>query len=108
MDNLGKSIRSLRELEGMSLSELGRRIGRTRQAVSAYERGVIRPSIQTLERIAGVFNISVAELVYDGEEVFHVSDSMTEVEYHLLGNFRSLTPEQRATVSSLVSSMVKK
>ena len=108
MGVVGRNIKGLRELEGWSQETLAEKLGVTRSAVSYYESGKIAPKMSVLEKIAALFGVSVAELVYDGDQVFHISDGVTEVEYCLLSDFRSLTPEQRANVSSLVSSMVQK
>lgn len=106
--SVAKNISSLRRLAGMSQQQLADALGVTRSAVSYYESGRISPKMAMLEKIAALFDVSVAELVYDGVEVFEISDSMTEVEYHLISDFRALSPEQRASVSSLISSMVEK
>ena len=108
MGAVAKNIRQLRKLEGWSQETLAEKLGCTRQAVGMYEAGEISPKMSMLEKMAALFGVSVAELVYDSEQVFHLSDGMTEFEYCFIRDFRALTPEQRSTVSSLVSSMVKK
>lgn len=55
----GEQIKELRVLEGMSQEELGRRVGVQRAAINKYEKGTVTNiPIQTIEKIAYVFNVS--------------------------------------------------
>jgi transcriptional regulator with XRE-family HTH domain len=49
---VGQRIRAARKAEGLSLEELGRRIGVSNQAISAIETGKANPSKQTLISLA--------------------------------------------------------
>jgi transcriptional regulator with XRE-family HTH domain len=49
---LAERVRELREAQGLSQSELARRIGSTQPAIARLEAGGVAPSIDTLERIA--------------------------------------------------------
>lgn len=62
MDNIGESIRSFREKAGVSQRKLGTSLGLSDKAISAYESGRTVPSIDTLNRIAEVLNITLDEL----------------------------------------------
>jgi putative transcriptional regulator len=56
-------IRTLRVLQGeMTQSELGRRIGVTRQTVAAIEAGKYSPSLEAAFRIAEVFGKQLEEV----------------------------------------------
>lgn len=62
--SLGTKIRELRILSGMSQEELGKRIGVQRAAIQKYEKGsVTNVPLSTIERIAGVFDVSPTYLV---------------------------------------------
>ncbi len=64
-------IRTLRFLHGeMTQSELGERIGVTRQTVAAIEAGKYSPSLEAAFRIADVFGRNL-------EDVFHWEGTAT-------------------------------
>lgn len=54
------NLRAMRLARGLSQTQLAARIGCTRQTVSAWERGIATPTLETRKRIARVFNTSVA------------------------------------------------
>lgn len=59
---VGARIRDLRKARGMSQGALGDQIGVTFQQIQKYERGANRVSASALYEIAGVLEISVADL----------------------------------------------
>lgn len=56
-------IRELRLEFGMTQEELGKRIGQTKSNISKYERGTLQPSIETLNQLSDIFNVSIDYLV---------------------------------------------
>lgn len=58
---LGKMnrIKELRQSKGLTQAELATKLGVTRQAVSLYEKGQIKPKIETLKKLAEYFGVSV-------------------------------------------------
>lgn len=62
-ERLANSIRTLRFLSGeMTQSDLGARVGVTRQTVAAIEQGKYTPSLEIGMRIARVFGKPVEEI----------------------------------------------
>lgn len=59
---IGERLRKLRGSE--SMTELGKALGITQQAVSNYERGLRIPRDEVKRAYAQHFNISVDELFY--------------------------------------------
>ena len=59
MNDIGKNIRRLREKADMSQEELGRKLGKTRSAVSQYEAGKIVPRMGVIEDLAAIFRVLV-------------------------------------------------
>lgn len=51
-DIVGANIASARKSEGLTQSELGRRVGVENMAVSRWERGFVRPSDANLQAVA--------------------------------------------------------
>jgi putative transcriptional regulator len=61
--SLTNSIRTLRFLNGeMSQTELGQRIGVTRQTIAAMESGKYSPSLEAAFRIAHVFGANLEDV----------------------------------------------
>ena len=60
---LGKMIASLRRERGMTQAELAGRMGVTDKAVSKWERDLSCPDIHTLPKLAGLFEVSVDDLM---------------------------------------------
>ncbi len=58
----GMKIRHLREDVGLTEKELGDRVGVTMNMISQVERGLKKPSAETLKRIADVLGVTVDEL----------------------------------------------
>ncbi|MBR5298539.1 MAG: helix-turn-helix transcriptional regulator [Parabacteroides sp.] len=55
----GTRIKELRQLNGMSQEELGRRVGVQRAAINKYEKGTVTNiPINTIERISATFDVS--------------------------------------------------
>lgn len=52
-------IKELRQSKGLTQAELATKLGVTRQAVSLYEKGQIKPKIETLKKLADYFGVSV-------------------------------------------------
>lgn len=66
----GTRIKELRTLAGMSQEELGRRVGVQRAAINKYEKGAVTNiPINTIERIASIFDVSPTYIVgWNGDE----------------------------------------
>jgi transcriptional regulator with XRE-family HTH domain len=56
------NVRRLRVLRGISSETLGANAGIDRSYMSRMERGIANPTIDVLERIAGVLEVEIAEL----------------------------------------------
>ena len=61
---IGQQIAVARKAAGMTQAQFGELAGLPQSNVSRIERGVFRPSIPTLSRIAGVLDLS---LLIDGD-----------------------------------------
>ena len=56
-------LRELRKARGLTLAELGAKIGVTYNAVHLYENGQRRPPVKKLPALAEALGVSVADLV---------------------------------------------
>lgn len=60
---LGNRIAGLRKENGMTQLELAGRMGVTDKAVSKWERDLSCPDVNSIARLAGIFGVSVDELM---------------------------------------------
>ena len=67
MNIVSNSIKKLREERGMTQDELAEKLNVTRQAVSNCETGKTQPDIETLTRLAEIFDVSVERIIYGSE-----------------------------------------
>jgi len=65
---IGTRLRQLREQKHMSQGDIEERTGLLRCYVSRVENGHTVPSLETLERFAGVLDIPLYQLFYSGDE----------------------------------------
>ena len=63
MSSLSKNIKRYRTQNNITQEQLAEKINVTRQAVSNWENGKTEPDIETLTKIAQIFDISIDELV---------------------------------------------
>ena len=68
MNVVSNSIKKLREERGMTQDELAEKLNVTRQAVSNWETGKTQPDIETLTRLAEIFDVSVERIIYGKEK----------------------------------------
>ena len=63
MTSVGKNLKNIRKKNNLTQDELAEKLSVTRQAVSNWENGKTEPDIETLTKIAQIFDISIDELV---------------------------------------------
>ena len=62
-DEVGATIRKLREAKGLTQEELAAAVGMMRSNISRIEAAKHRPTLETMERIAKALKVSVADLI---------------------------------------------
>jgi len=65
---IGKCISEARKKAGLTQDALAEKLCVTRQAVSNWENDKTQPDIETLEKLAEVFEISVEEMIYGAKQ----------------------------------------
>jgi transcriptional regulator with XRE-family HTH domain len=66
---IGTRLRQLREQKQLSQGDIEERTGLLRCYVSRVENGHTVPSLETLERFAGVLDVPLYQLFFSGDEV---------------------------------------
>src|SRR5690606_6475513 len=67
MLNIGERITQLRKQFNLSQEDLAKKIGVSRTIIGNYERNTNTPSIEVLIKIAKTFNVTVDNLIGEGE-----------------------------------------
>jgi len=65
---LGMRLRNARKKKGISLQEIGDKIGVSKSFLSQVENGKTSPSLSTLKEITGYLNVSIGSLLEPEEE----------------------------------------
>lgn len=60
---IGSNIRMVRNAAGISQTELANRVGSNKSAISRYENGAQRLSLETLMRIADALGVDLVDLL---------------------------------------------
>ena len=77
-DSIGKRIRELRVKAGLSQSQLGGLIDKTRSAVSQYESDTIVPRMGVIEDMARVFHVPKSSIIGETGLKYTVVDLLEE------------------------------
>lgn len=64
MINIGKNIKKIRVSQNMTQEQLAESLFVTRQTISNYETGKSNPDIDTIIKIADIFNVDVNTVIY--------------------------------------------
>ena len=97
--DLGARVRTLRRERGLTLKGLGRLAGLSHPFLSQVERGLARPSVSSVERIAAALDVSVAHLwspPRQGDAVRVVRSGEGAVAEHNGATYRELPGEPAA------------
>lgn len=86
--NVGARIRELRELKGLSGSTLAKKVGLTQSQIAKIETGVSKPSLDSLEKICDVLEISLSNFfaTNTGESSQHITE--------LIDSLSGVNPEE--------------
>ena len=64
MSDISKNLKNIRKEKGITQQEIADKLSVTRQAVSNWETGKTQPDIETLEKLAGVYQTELEDLIY--------------------------------------------
>ena len=109
----GERIKNAREKAGLTLEEVGQRVGRPYQSIQAYERGKRNPKIDKLQQIADALGCPLGDLIEyptgpppEGIKKEPAPESgLNEDEVYLVGQFRELNDEGKEKVLEYVSDL---
>ncbi|MBQ9764133.1 MAG: helix-turn-helix domain-containing protein [Phascolarctobacterium sp.] len=106
---IGNKIKYERQRFGLTLDELGRRLGVSKQCLSGWEHGRNMPDIISLHNISLIFNIDIKDFLAETKTDSTVEknkslifDTITEKELLIIEKFRSMSPDKRKALEILL------
>ena len=101
MATIGENIKRLREINGLTQSELANRVGKTRTAIWQYERDDTVPRMGVIEDMARVFDVPKSEII-ESDISYGTIALYSEDEQELVDLYRSLPQNgKRALLAGL-------
>lgn len=80
METFALNLSAKRKAENLTQSDLGEKIGRTKQVISHWESGRVEPSLTDLVKLSVALNVSVDELVTGKNILYQVAEKDTKAE----------------------------
>ena len=100
-EQVGKKIREHRKKAGLSLESLALSADITPNFLGDVERGVKRPSIETLENVLGVLGVTFSGF-FDFEADITKNDERTELN-KVISNLRRLSDDELKIIAKIIS-----
>lgn len=100
---MGNRIRALRKDNGLTMKQLGKKIGLAESTISQYETGKRNPDNETLLKLGEIFGVTVGYILGSEEkEIAPGEQALTEGEKTLLELFRKIPSEQQEMVLQMI------
>ncbi|MEM8569175.1 MAG: helix-turn-helix transcriptional regulator [Bacteroidota bacterium] len=101
-----ENLKKYRTAKGISQDELAKRIGSHAVQFSRYERGLSAPSIEVVQKISEVLDVSIDELVF-GDKDQKIEQTIKDRELiSLFQKVELLSDKQRETVKELLNAFI--
>lgn len=117
MPSFGENLRELRKSRGYSQDKFARLIGSNQITLSSWEVGTRTPSVETIRRIAKIFNVPLSSLIplsdsgngEDEDFVREVADALhRDPKVRMLfDKTRYMTPEDLDVVLGVVNAIAR-
>lgn len=85
------NLRNLRLASGMTQEQAADRAGLTRQGLSSYETGRTQPSIEMLDRLAGIYGVDLDSVLYGKSRAAQAYTAIRSAETVICAVFAALT-----------------
>jgi transcriptional regulator with XRE-family HTH domain len=100
VSDFGNKIKELREKQGMTQSELAKRLNISDKTISSWENGTRLPRMGLVESISKILNVSKSDL-FDNKK----SPSLTE---QAMQKFNNLSPEEQKQAIDYLDYLISK
>ena len=104
---IGKQIRSLRRIAGVSQSALAEKIGVSLQQVKKYENGTNRVSSGRLQEIAGELGVPVSTLYGELQTNGTASLPDSDETFELVEIYTRLSPQRRRAARNMLRAFAR-
>ena len=105
-------LKSLREECGMTQQELADKLFLTQKTINSYERGRTQPNMETLCKLADIFDTSIDYLlgITDVRYSYALANDkeLIEKEKCFIKNFRKLSDETKDHIVGIIQSCLNK
>jgi transcriptional regulator with XRE-family HTH domain len=110
--DVGKRLRQLREVKGLSQGDIERRSGLLRSYISRVEGGYTAPSLATLEKFSKALEVETYQLLFQGEGKPSAPKIPDQVNLgkpvkKLIKFFESMTSTNRRLLMSMAEKLAK-
>lgn len=97
---LATKLKDFRTRAGLTINDVGEKIGKSGKTVSAWECGRGQPDADMLLTLCGLYGVgSIAEFYGEAQPAFALSDA----EKYLLSAFRELNPQGQEYIMQTIS-----
>lgn len=102
-----ENLRTLREGKKMTQKQLAEAVGVSQQSINKYENHNVEPDIQTLQKMADLFQTSVDYLIGRRADLPVCPSELTRQEQNLIYHYRHLNDKQKKLVEALIASYME-
>lgn len=103
MTTMGNNIKKFRKACGLSQIELGEKLGVTQQVITNWERDLREPNVETLLKIAGIFEITLEQLV--GQKNADINEQTSRALQKRFELIKKLPPEKQKAFMTFVDAL---
>ena len=102
------NLKILRESKGYTQQQLSEMIGVSQQTLQKYETQKHEPDIESLKRIADIFDVTVDYLVGHTATGEDPNYGISESEFLIIENFRKLDKDTRDDIEHIISKLAQR
>ncbi|MBR3379288.1 MAG: helix-turn-helix transcriptional regulator [Bacillus sp. (in: Bacteria)] len=97
-------IREFRKRTGLTMKQLGAKVGASESSISQYETGRVEPDVETLMKIADALNVTVDDLMGRSKKERQVVHNLSDLDirFALSGGETPITQAQFNEVKQFV------
>ncbi len=93
---MGNRIRELRKSRGLTMKQLGEKLGLAESTISQYETGKRQPDNETLLELGEIFDVTVGYILGAEKEQPHVPEDIGPNKQKILNSVPDLTEAEAA------------
>jgi transcriptional regulator with XRE-family HTH domain len=106
--SLADNIKNLREDKGLMQKEVAAEIGLKPAHYNKMEKGLVEPSVDTLDKLAAIYNVTIDDIVHlqnSAPKAVVMEDKTSAEQLRLMAQ---LNEKDKSTVMSIIDTMLTK